>query len=281
MSAPTVDASFDPGPHQPFRAGEDAIDLFAFLDPGSIGLSPLPAGEGEERLMTHRVGSVAALIGFARVGDYCGPDSAARLADVAWLEPRARRHAELIQWAMKRSPVFPVPFGTLYSSLESLTTFMQAHEAPIKSFLSVAADHEEWELRAAARLNNPAVLDRLAQKAWPEWEQLSKGARYLRLCRDKAALAAFGRAEAAAAASRLVARLRPRVTSIRERSAAGSEFAARYALLLPRSNIAAVRALESEAGAEPPDEFVVLTYSGPLPPFSFRPSLELPMKGHI
>ncbi len=281
MNNLTHASSLDAGLRPPFRAGADAIDLLAFVDPPSIGLHPLLMEAREERLMTHRVGSVTALIGIVCVGDYCGPDSAAHLADVAWLAPRARRHAELIQWAMELSPVFPVPFGTLYSSLESLTTFMQAHETTIRNFLTAAADNEEWELRVAARLDNPTVLDRLARKAWPEWEDLPKGARYLRLCRDRSALAAFGNVEAAAAASRLVAQLKPMATSIRERSAAGSDFAARHALLVPKSNVAAMRERVGEAIAELHDDFVAFSLSGPMPPFSFRPDLPVSRQDHV
>ncbi|ARN82438.1 GvpL/GvpF family gas vesicle protein [Methylocystis bryophila] len=275
MSAFIRQLSFDGGPHLPFRLGEDAIELFAFVDPRSMGRHPLPEEERQGRLMAHCVGSVAALIGFVCVAEYCGADSEGRFADAAWLAPRARRHAELIQWAMELSPVFPIPFGTLYSSFESLTTFMQAHEATIASFLDAAADNEEWELRATARLDAP-ILDQLACRAWPEWEGLPKGARYLRLCQNKSALAAFASAEAAAAASRLVAQLEPLTTSIQERSAAGSEFAARYALLVPRSSVIVLRERMTQAAAGLHSDAVVFSLSGPLPPFSFRPCLDSP-----
>ena len=157
----------------------------------------LPDDARQQRLMLHRVGSVAALIGIVPLADYSGAEAESRFADIAWLAPRVRRHAELVEWAMQRSSVFPAPFGTLYTSLDSLSAFMLVHEATIAGFLQAVAGKEEWELRAGARFDSPEILDQLACKAWPDLRELSKGARYMRLCRDRSALLDFGRDEAA------------------------------------------------------------------------------------
>ena len=131
------------------------------------------------------------------VGEYCGVVGERNLSDAAWLAPRVRRHAELVNWTMQWSPVFPIPFGTFYKTFDSLTAFMRVHEEAILAFLNGVTDKEQWELLAGAKFDDPELLDRLACDAWPDWLALSKGVRYMRSCRDREALLAFGRANAA------------------------------------------------------------------------------------
>ncbi|MBI1867363.1 MAG: GvpL/GvpF family gas vesicle protein [Methylocystis sp.] len=263
-------------------ASDDAICLFAFV--ACVGArEPPPFDEApEQRPILHRVGAVTALIGVVPIADYCGADAERRLADVAWLAPRLRRHAELVAWAMRRSPVFPAPFATLYSSLASLTTFMRAHEATISSFLGAVADKEEWELRAVAEFERPDSLDQLACSAWPDWQELSKGARYMRLCRDRNALLEYGRAAAAARMRDFVAELAPLTADVRQHEAlpksgsGGTELIARYALLVAKSQVAAVHERVAEIAVRAARQHIAIASSGPWPPFSFRPDLESP-----
>lgn len=254
---------------------EQAISLVAFVDPDRISAEQLPAPEGRA-LRLHRAGAVAAIVDLVPIADFCGVDAERHLTDVAWLAPRVRRHAEILAWAMQFSPVFPVPFGTLYTSIESLGAFMASHEATIARFLLDATDKEEWELRAAARLDDPTVLDQLARKAWPEWASLTGGVRYMRLCRDKDMLRDFGRVEAAAIADRLAQELEPLTAGRRNRNLEGTDLVARHAFLVPKENAAALSRRVAELNSRPGAETVELTLSGPWPPFSFRPPLERP-----
>ncbi len=259
---------------------ETAICLFAFAECVDALRPRLPDATLEQRLVLHCVKSVAALVGVIPIADYDGADSERRLSDIAWLAPRVRRHAELVAWMAQRSPVFPAPFGTLYSSLDNLTAFMHAHETAIAAFLCAVADKEEWELRAVAHFDDPDALDRLACDAWPDWRKLSKGSRYMRLCRDKNALLDYGRAEAAAFVGEFVAELRPLASDTRLLglprlpSADGQEPVARYALLVAKTGVAAIRDRVQEAAPRASNRHVAIALSGPWPPFSFRPDLK-------
>lgn len=263
-------------------AGESVIWLFAFAfaERHDALQQHLPDAAFERQLVLHRVGSIVALVDIVPAADYCGPDAVGHLTDVAWLAPRVHRHALVVEWVAQRSSVFPAPFGTLYSDLQSLTAFVRKHEATITSFLRVVADKEEWELRAEAKFDGPDTLDQLACRAWPEWRNLSKGARYMRLCRDKSALLDFGRAEAAAVAHDFVETLRPFTNDVRpldlRRTADqyGPETVARYALLLARTESARIAERVREMAAQASPGHVAITLSGPWPPFSFRPNLE-------
>jgi hypothetical protein len=269
----------DNGANSSVLARETAICLFAFAECADALRQRLPDATIEQRLMLHCVGCVAALVGVVPIDDYHGADSERRLSDIAWLAPRVRRHAELVAWMARRSSVFPAPFGTLYLSLDNLTAFMRAHEATIAGFLRAVADKEEWELRAVADLDGPHALDRLACDAWPDWRSLSKGSRYMRLCRDKSALLDFGRAEAAAFVRDFVAELRPFTSDARRIGLSrlpgpdGEEAVARYALLVAKTGVAAIRDRIREIAPRALSRHVAIALSGPWPPFSFRPHL--------
>lgn len=266
----------------PVLASEEAICLFAFVECAGALEPPRPDEALERRLMLIPMGSVAALIGVVPLADYCGADAERRLADIAWLAPRVRRHGELVEWATQQSPVFPVPFATLYSSFASLTTFLQTHEATIADFLSAVAGKEEWELRGAAQFDRPEVLDQLACSAWPEWRELPKGARYMRLCRDRNALLDFGRVEAATLLRDCIAELQPLTAGVRQQgvlrwpNSGGTEVVARYSLLVAKTDVAAVRRRAEEIAVRAARQHVAITLSGPWPPFSFRPDLVSP-----
>lgn len=261
-------------------ASDSAIWLFAFAEHLDVLQQHLPQASYERQLVLHRVGSVLALVGIVPNADYCGPNSESHLTDAAWLGARVRRHALLVEWVAQWSPVFPAPFGTLYSNLESLTAFMRAHEATIAAFLRDVADKEEWELRALAKFDGPDTMDQLACSAWPEWRNMSKGARYMRLCRDKSVLLDFGRAEAAALAHDFVEKLRPFTNDVRSldlprtTDQQGLEPIARYALLVARTESAKVGERVRELASQASPQHVAITLCGPWPPFSFRPNLE-------
>ncbi|KAF2990117.1 hypothetical protein MJC1_02777 [Methylocystis sp. MJC1] len=257
-------------------SSESAISLFAFVDANQICAGQLMDSE-ESALTLHRAGVVGAIIDSVPIADFCGVDSQRNLQDVSWLARRVRRHAEILARAMQFSPVFPVPFGTLYTSLESLSAFMESHEATIARFLLDASDKEEWELRAAARLDDPIVLDRLARKAWPEWAKLSNGLRYMRLCRDKHMLRDLGRAEAAVVARNLVQELEPLSAGSCDRNLEGTDLIARHAFLVPKGNAAALSQRVAELNGRLGAESVEFTLSGPWPPYSFRPQLNRPL----
>jgi hypothetical protein len=261
-------------------ASETAICLFGFAERVDAPRPPQPDARLERRLMLLGVGSVAALVGLVPIADYSGADSERHLSDIAWLAPRVRRHGELVEWLTQWSPVFPAPFATLYASLDNLTAFMRAHEATIAAFLRAVADKEEWELRAFARFDDPDALDRLACDAWPDWRKLSKGARYMRLCRDRGALIDFGRAEAAAFVRDFVAELRGATSDTRPLGLPrppdpdGREPVARYALLVAKTGVAAIRDRVQDIAPRASSRRVEIALSGPWLPFSFRPDLK-------
>jgi hypothetical protein len=238
------------------------------------------------RLFIHRAGTVGAIVSMVALDDFAGPVASQLLGDLTWLGPRAVYHAGVLRQAMHWSPVYPVPFATLYASLDSLTDLMLAHQQTIGRFFETVAGMEEWELKASAAIEGHAALEAVARDAWPDWAALSPGVRYMKLCSDRSTLIAASRRHAEQIVSRLVWRMRPPVAAIRRLTRqhpadqAATEMVARFALLTPAGSGAALDGRARVLGAEAVACGVTLTLSGPWPAFSFRPDLPNCGDGH-
>src|ERR1019366_7794293 len=79
--------------------------------------------------------------------DFCGPEAERHMQQLDWVAPRAVRHEAVIEEVMASSPVLPVPFGTLFSSPEALSEFVEQHRGTMTAFLRRVADHGEWSVK--------------------------------------------------------------------------------------------------------------------------------------
>ncbi len=153
-------------------------------------------------------------------------------------------------------------------------------------WLSFFASSPAWRsgrLKASACLDNRAALEALAGDASPDWAQLTPGTRYLRLCRDRPALVAAGRALAQTIAGRLAERLQPPATASRRLGLQPApesdsvELVGRFALLVPLGGAGALAQRVQELSDEAAGDGIALALAGPWPPFSFRPDLPRPL----
>ena len=101
-----------------------------------------------DRLFLHRHGDLCAIAKRVSLEEFCGPDADRRLADPAWVTPRAIDHGRVIAEVFRGSPVLPVPFGTLFSSPRVLGDFLEQNADLIKGFFEYAAGCEEWGIKA-------------------------------------------------------------------------------------------------------------------------------------
>jgi len=254
----------------------DAVYVYAFVEGSFVG--ELRAGPGPGRPPAlHRVGSISAIVCAVPVGEFQGADAERRLADPLWVVPRACHHEAVVEDAMRRSPVFPTGFATLYASLDSLTDFMRRHEADISRFLRRVTGQQEWALKITADLDDAKLLDALAMELRPGWPQSSPGTRYLRLRQERPVLIDLAWGRALQRMARIIDALRPHTSDIRElrrsQAARGGARTADHALLVPAGNRAALDEKVAELAAELEPERLRLVLSGPWPPYSFRPAL--------
>ena len=126
-------------------APEEAVYLYCFTLPGLP--PPIAAGLDADRPVgVHPCGGLAAVVGRVAVGDFTGELGEAHLQDIAWLGPRACRHAAVVEQAMAAGPVYPLPFGTLFSSIDALEQEAEKRADDIAAMLGHVADCQEWSV---------------------------------------------------------------------------------------------------------------------------------------
>jgi hypothetical protein len=249
--------------------------------PGAPVLGAVGIDEQEAPFIWSYGGATAIL---SRVGRtvFCGATAEANLQDLAWLEPRVRRHQAVLEQVMSSAPVLPARFGTLFSSLEALARFMARHQTIIADGLARVAGQQEWALKGL--LDRAQAETSLWQRAQAEDQTppaSSPGLAYLRdqRCRVKA------RQELGACLDRasrtLLSELAPLATDAcerrllsREATGADQEMVLNWAFLVPEHAAAALAERVRQANAHAALPGLAFALSGPWPPFSFCPALE-------
>jgi hypothetical protein len=80
------------------------------------------------------------------LNEFTGEGGEANLQDIAWLGPRACRHAVVVEQVMATAPVFPLPFGTLFSSLPALEQEIGRRSREVASLLGRVSGCQEWSV---------------------------------------------------------------------------------------------------------------------------------------
>ncbi len=216
--------------------------------------------------------------------DFCGPEAAERLQDLTWIGPRVIRHQEVVGGVMRHSPVLPARFGTIFSSAANLVKVLHQRHNAIAVFLERLTEKEEWAVKGL--LDRPAAKERLfslklAQKT-ADLEGLSPGKRYFEEQRLRAACDQELSRWLQLVLRELWTDLRQYAAEVRERrllsrEATGSDkdMVFNWAFLLPARSIDGFQARIREANALYRDRGLVLEPTGPWPPYSFCPALEL------
>ena len=128
------------------RDGE-AVYVYCFSLPGLT--TPLGPGVNEDRpLQVVNVSGLSAVVGWVALDDFTGETGEDHLQDIAWLGPRACRHAVVVEQVMADAPVFPLAFGTLFSSLSALGREIQRRASEVAAVLEQVAGCQEWSVEA-------------------------------------------------------------------------------------------------------------------------------------
>lgn len=252
---------------------------------------PAPEGfgvDGESPLFLYGFASVTAVVSGVRLDEFCGQEAETRLQDLAWIGPRACRHEAVVEEVMEHSAVFPIPFGTIFSSLEGLEEFLRTHHDRVALFLGQMNGREEWAVKGlldTAKATN-AFLAAALDLALPEHKTLPPGKRYLAEKRLQREAEQAMRSWLNDLCQELENDLRHYAPSFRHRqllsreaSGMEAEMIANWALLVPKSHTAEVQALIEHANAAGCPRGLHFQLSGPWPPYSFRPVLAPESRG--
>jgi len=243
----------------------------------------LPESSSElGRLFLHRHGNLCAIAKRVSLEEFCGPDADRRLADPAWVTPRAIDHGRVIAEVFRSSPVLPVPFGTLFSSARVLGDFLERNADLIRGFFEYAADCEEWGIKALLdreRLKR-SLIESITQA---QSAAVSPGLRYLRERRAEQMADQQSSAWLDQNFKVVVNALDPCATRSCQRRILddskqpdGREEVLNLAALLARGRVAEFRRRIEAINRERAEDGLNFALTGPWPPYSFCPALDSP-----
>jgi hypothetical protein len=289
--APPPEAGVSPGVlSHPVASAERDHAMGAAPQPAGIvkhggqatGMIPSGGIDEQHAPFFQSCGKVAAILNLVSQAEFCGPAGEANLQDLAWLAPRACKHQAVIEQVMHLGPVLPAGFGTLFSTLASLETYLREHEDAISRFLERVSGHEEWavkglldsaraeaELLARSRSGKEGPLSTTPGLAYMQEQSLL--IKVKQELNDRLAEVSNGLLEELhSLASEVCER---RILS-REITGEERDMVLNWAFLVPQSALADFRGRIERANAEPKLCGLTFELSGPWPPYSFDPVLE-------
>lgn len=261
----------------------EAVYLFCLAPPDPPPVVEGMGVDGRNRVFSHVFMDTLAVVSLVCPDEFCGPSAEANMQDLSWIGPRVYRHAEVVEQVMHRSPVLPMPFGTIFSSLESLEERLEKYQGPTGEFLAQAADREEWVVKGF--VDRVKAADELLSANLAEQEEtlasLPPGLRYFKEKKLKAEIQ-----------RQLNSRLKEVCASVAEElSSCAAGFFQRpppdpgdeadesrqilnWAFWVPKDKMAAFRDGLEAINTEQDRRGLNFEMSGPWPPYSFRPCLE-------
>jgi hypothetical protein len=251
--------------------------------------APGPAADGIKEafdgcLRFHTFKSITAVVETVSLDEFCGPNGEANMKELSWVVPRAVRHEKVIEWVMAHSPVIPANFGTIFSSMENLDRLLGRNEEVIEGFFEEIEDKAEWAVKGL--LNQVHARERASstvlEKKAAFLSSLSAGRRYFE--EKKALSEADGlMGDWLKDALRTVhGEFAAHASGFREgRSLKGAQgegdvkVVFNWAFLVQTSSLARFRDGVRRATDLREAEGLVFELSGPWPPYSFSPSLDM------
>jgi hypothetical protein len=251
-------------------------------------LPPLPLEgkglDGRSPLSVASFQDLAAVWSPVPLEEFCGPEAADRLRDLTWIGPRVIRHQEVVVGVMRHSPVLPARFGTIFSSLANLEKVLQVHHDTIAGFLERLTDQGEWAVKGM--LDRSRAQERLfSRKLAGEAERLgalSPGTRYFQEQRLREGCGQELQLWLQEVCRELWTDLRGYAAEVRERrrfsrkvTGSPKDMIWNWAFLVPEKALAGFQARIREATAQYAERGLTIECTGPWPPYSFTPALDL------
>lgn len=161
---------------------EKAIYLFCLARAGSLPELHVDGLTDGAPLFRKDFADISAIVGEVPLNEYLGGPGESNLQNLAWIGPRALRHAEIIEFVRSYSPVLPSRFGTLFSSVESLQRLVERNLGKIEEFLDAVSGKDEWSVKVVsskAAITEKLFSDRLASQS-EIFAEMAPGLRYFK-----------------------------------------------------------------------------------------------------
>ena len=124
----------------------DCLYYVYAIVPPTIAVAVAPAGVDDARVELIAERDVAALVGCVDATTYgAGIDD--RIADVAWLAPRATAHDAVLTWASDLGPVIPLPLFSLFRSRAAVSSMLRDRHDDLAATLDRVGRGREFGVR--------------------------------------------------------------------------------------------------------------------------------------
>ena len=256
--------------------GGTAYYLYCLTPGGCCAPASALAVDERHAVLVRACGEIGAVFSEVELDDFRGETADARLQDLAWLGPRVCRHEAVVEEVMSQAPVLPARFATLFTSLDSLERSVLAHQEAIAGFFAQLGGQREWAVKGL--LDRPGALEKLASPVQPV--DTSPGARYFEEKRIQVQLERDFHLRLKEFCQRAAAALASQAGGFRERKAlaslaegTGAEAVLNWAFLLSPRALEDFRARLDRLNGGQAFPGLLLTLTGPWPPYSFAPDL--------
>jgi hypothetical protein len=264
----------------------DGFYLFCLARADRLPALPLEEKglDGRAPLNVVIINDLAAVWSPVETEDFIGPAADERLQDLTWIGPRVIRHQEVVAKIMQYSPVLPARFGTIFLSLLSLEKNLQRHYNTITVFLDHITDKEEWGVKGL--LDRSGAKEKLcALQFFREAERLDTlppGKRYFEEQRLRARCDQELQHWLQEVCRRVWSKIQDYASEFRERpvqsrKVTGTEkdMVLNWSLLVPARAVHSFQTMIREANTQLSDRGLELECSGPWPPYSFCPCMDM------
>ncbi|MFP3870143.1 MAG: GvpL/GvpF family gas vesicle protein [Syntrophobacteria bacterium] len=234
-------------------------------------------------LFLHSFLDTSAVLSMVSLEEFCGTSAESRLKDLSWLAPRACRHEQVVEQFMRHCAVLPIPFGTLFSSFNSLEKVLRNHHGAIMRFLDQVVGKEEWSVKVFLD-RAKAIEDLFAEMVSRESgcpARLSPGRRYFHEQRIRAATDRKLRhwlkgicTGVAEGLSTYASESCQRKVLSREITGSDLDMVLNWGFLVPRSKTPEFLTRIQQANIDHSPQGLAFEPSGPWPPYSFCPSVK-------
>jgi len=98
-------------------------------------------------LFSHNIGPFTAILAEVSIDDFKGTAAENKFKNVEWMTEKILQHEEILENIMHQATVYPIQFGTLFSSLDNLGRLLMANVDNINIFLAQVTNHVEWAVK--------------------------------------------------------------------------------------------------------------------------------------
>lgn len=141
---------------------DQAIYLYCIADRGLGEEVTLPGGIENQTVEVVEHGGTHAVFSTLPRSLFQGEEAESNLQDIAWITPRAAAHDEVIKRVIEQTAVYPLPFGTLFSSLDRVREEMDSKLELIQEVFTKVEGCHEWGVRIL--LDRKAAVENLVEQ---------------------------------------------------------------------------------------------------------------------